>query len=299
MLIKLIFIIGLNSFSLYSQINSDTFLNPEKTYAYGIDLMNRKEYYNAITEFKRYLFLGESKTQKEEAELNIGLCYLGGKEFNNARRIFNPLYDHPNPKIRTRAQLRIADTYLYEELNNIKPIIHYDHPMSIHFSTEYYREFIDNNKDTSPLEEEAYYKLITIHMLNFNPLKAQYLLYDFQPTITEYKNKINKLKIMIPAIKNPRKKSETLAVIFSVILPGSGQMYAGDVKEGFIALGVNSLFGLGTYYAFTKSNLLGFIVGYYTLSFYVGNINNAILAVDKYNENQKMQIRQEIVKMAF
>ncbi len=284
---------------MYSQFNTATLLNHKKAFAYGIDLMNNKEYYNAITEFKRYLFFGNSKNQKEEAELNIGLCYLWGKEYNNARRIFNPLYDHPNPKIRTRAQLRMADTYLYEELNNIKPMTHYDHPMSIHFSMEYYREFINNNKDTSPLEEEAYYKLITIYMLNFNPLKAEYLLYDFQPTSTEYKNKINKLKTMIPTLKNPRRKSKTLTVIFSVVIPGSGQMYTGDVKEGFIALGVNSLFGLGTYYAFTKSNLLGFIVGYYTLSFYVGNINNAILAVDKYNENQKMRIRQEIVKIAF
>ena len=85
-------------------------------------------------------------------------------------------------------------------------------------------------------------------------------------------------------------KSKTKAGIMSIIIPGSGYMYAGKVETGIAALLVNSLFIYITYMSFKEDNTgLGIFAGFFTLGFYAGSIYGGIQATKDYNHSLKIE----------
>lgn len=282
--------------------NDLTLFQQENNFNYALNLYNNNDYYRSITEFKRFIFFSDSKFKKELAEYYIGMNYLNGKDYNNAIQAFQKIYNNHLHSQFEIASLRIADSYLYKEVNNLKPIntyydIHYEEPT---FSEEYYINYLDQNKYLLKYSDEANIKLIDINILNLNKKRAFYLLEHFTSTNTLYQEQKKQLNIINDEIDNIPQKSTVLATIFSIIIPGSGQIYAGDIKRGFITLGINTLFSFSAYYSYVNySKLLAIIIGYYEVNFYIGNINNTQEAIYKYNENQKFNFRRELLKVAF
>ena len=83
-------------------------------------------------------------------------------------------------------------------------------------------------------------------------------------------------------------KSPLLAGIMSSILPGSGYVYAGRLKEGASALLINALLGAGIYSLFDSGNIGGGILtAMVSVPFYLGNIIGSANAAGA--ENTKYQ----------
>lgn len=274
----------------------------DNNFNYALNLYNNGDYYRSITELKRFIFFSDSKFKKELAEYYIGMDYLNGKDYNNAIQSFQKIYNNPLHSQFENASIRIADSYLYKELNNLKPInsyydIHYEEPT---FSEEYYINYLDQTKYQTKYSDEATIKLIDVNILNLNKKRALYLLEHFTTTNKFYQEQKKQLELINNEIDNIHQKSSVLATIFSIIIPGSGQIYAGEIKRGFITLGINTLFSFSAYYSYVNySKLLAIILGYYELNFYIGNINNTQEAIYKYNENQKFNFRKELCKVSF
>ncbi len=285
--------------SLSAQKNDVSIFNSEQSYKYAKSLLQKKDYYRSITEFKRYIFFGKNKKKREKAQFYIGLNYLQAKNFKNAREYFYNISDDPSHSQRELSLLKIADSYFYEETDQIKEMkTYYFYPLQ--FSTDYYIRYLNEYKNDYSYYKEAYIKLIKINILNLNQYRSFYLINNSQIKNKKYKPLLNKLNKKVKVIDDISQKSKVLSTIFSVIIPGTGQMYAGEIKQGFIALGINLAFGLSAYYTYVNySKLLGIFIGYYELTFYFGNINNAQLAVEKYNENQKNLFRQEVLRITF
>lgn len=99
--------------------------------------------------------------------------------------------------------------------------------------------------------------------------------------------------------KRPR-KSGWLAGIFSSVLPGSGQWYAGHEVDGLMAFFFNAFF-LGSAAALydleraadrphTASGVFGFV----GLFFYITNIVGAVASAKRYNMHQERVFQQEV-----
>jgi tetratricopeptide (TPR) repeat protein len=98
----------------------------------------------------------------------------------------------------------------------------------------------------------------------------------------------------LPAIKE---KSPWLAGGMSTILPGSGSFYTGRYIEGSYAFLITTLFYLATKDAFAKDQPeLGYLFGFFTISFYGGNIYTAVNGAYKYNDYLKAQQLDELRK---
>ncbi|MBU1075843.1 MAG: hypothetical protein KKH98_01030, partial [Spirochaetes bacterium] len=271
----------------------------EKTFQYAKTLFNKKDHYRSITEFKRYLFFGGDRKKREESQYYIGLNYLNAKDYRNARENFFTIYESADHSQRERALLRIADSYLFEEADSITQIEHH-YFFPLQFRYDYYIQYLKEYNQGDPYYKEAHTKLIMTHILNFDKYRSLYLINNTPSKIKENSSVFNDLNSKALLMDDIPQRSETLATVFSVIIPGLGQIYAGEVKEGFIALMVNALFGYSAYYTYVNySKLLGILIGYYELTFYYGNIVNAGNAVAVYNENRKNEFRQEVLKLNF
>ena len=278
--------------------NDIRFLSSEQTFKYAEKLFEKKHYYRSITEFKRYIFFQKSKQKKERAELYIGLNYLDGEDFQNAKYIFNNIKNTPSHSLKNIAALRLADTSFYEEISRIEQ--HKNHYFSpLHFTPNYYNNYLEENKDNKKYYHEAYTKLILVNMLNIDRYNSFYLLNNAPMEVVQNKTLFNNLTAHAKKMRQIPQRSKIAATIFSIIIPGLGQIYAGEVKEGLIALAVNAAVGYSAYYTFVNySELLGVIIAQYELTFYYGNIINAQNAVEKFNENHKNIFRRELLTIS-
>ena len=94
-------------------------------------------------------------------------------------------------------------------------------------------------------------------------------------------------------------KSPALAGVFSTVLPGSGYIYSGRVKEGLSAFLINGLLGAGIYSLFKNDNVgMGVLSSLVAAPFYLGNIVGSINATHLYNNKVKqvylLQLRDEL-----
>ncbi len=88
-------------------------------------------------------------------------------------------------------------------------------------------------------------------------------------------------------MNNLRLKSSGKAKAFSTILPGSGQIYARDWKEGVNALMLNGIFGFLFVKDIVSQNYIqAALFSFFIFKrFYVGNRRNAVDSVEKYNDS--------------
>lgn len=90
-------------------------------------------------------------------------------------------------------------------------------------------------------------------------------------------------------------KSPILAASLSTILPGSGYMYCGEVKEGLSALVINGLLGYSIYSLFKNENYSsGALVSLISFPFYFGNIVGSANMAETINKQYREQKFNEI-----
>jgi len=92
-------------------------------------------------------------------------------------------------------------------------------------------------------------------------------------------------------------KSKLVAKILSGILPGSGQIYAGNWKSGLNAFALNSAFGYVTVDSILDQNYVDAIMWTYFIfqRYYQGNLYRAGRAVDEYNDEVNRSFADSIL----
>jgi len=80
--------------------------------AFADDLYRRGDYYRAITEYERFIFLSPEVKQAARARFQVGMCYVRGGKWEAARDQFVSLKerDRTSPEGRD-AQLMLAHVY--------------------------------------------------------------------------------------------------------------------------------------------------------------------------------------------
>jgi hypothetical protein len=92
-------------------------------------------------------------------------------------------------------------------------------------------------------------------------------------------------------------KDPNLAVAMSVIIPGSGKIYAGQWKDGLFSLLFTGMSAWQSYRAFHKEGIksaYGWFYGGVSLGFYLGNLYGSYKAVSKHNNQLQHEINHEL-----
>ncbi len=107
---------------------------------------------------------------------------------------------------------------------------------------------------------------------------------------------VNRNLGLLNDMKNIKKKSPTVARLLSVV-PGLGYLYSGHKGSACTSFIVNSLLMYATYTSIKSDNYgVAGLMGFVSLSFYIGNINGAARSAKRYNERMKYDIKSELEK---
>jgi len=83
----------------------------------------------------------------------------------------------------------------------------------------------------------------------------------------------------------------------SALVPGSGQIVAGRVTDGLVALALVGAFAAGAVGAFdSEQYVVGGIVSFFGLGWYSGNVYGALNAAERHNRDAKLAFREEVVR---
>ncbi len=90
-------------------------------------------------------------------------------------------------------------------------------------------------------------------------------------------------------------RSPLLCGVSSALLPGSGQVICGRLRDGLVALGLNGLMAWLVYESVEREDLPSAVLfGWLGLSFYGGNVIGGVRAAESFNASRRRELLQEI-----
>jgi outer membrane protein assembly factor BamD (BamD/ComL family)/TM2 domain-containing membrane protein YozV len=229
------------------------------------------EYYRAVTEYLRYLYLFPAAERAPYALLQIGLAHFRGGEYPRAIDYFTRVRATYSPEHFAAAAYH--EGLCYERLNQ---------PAKAQDAFERAAVF---DTAAAPAREALLGKALgRVRQGDLAGGRAELdrfqALYPKEPRA----DSIVQAEALIDAQVAAPRKSPLLAGALSAVVPGSGQAYAGNYRDGLAALLVNGLFIAGTAVAIDQENYAtAAVVGGVGLPFYLGNIYGAANAANKWN----------------
>ena len=242
-------------------------------YSFAEHLFSQKDYYRAITEYKRLLFYFPKGKFTDDSKFKIAKSYQLGNKTSLAFNLFSDL----EKEFEGKDLGLLAD---FESIECFYRARDYQTALNSYF------KFIEAKKYKNFVDMATYrIGLSNLHLKNtekaknyFDSIEEQSKLHGLASEMTEKTTEFEKLK----------RKSPFLAGLLSTVIPGAGQFYNGRVKDGIIALITNGLFIWGTYEAYKREYYsIGIVTGVFAFGWYTGNIYGAVNGAHKYNRKKE------------
>jgi outer membrane protein assembly factor BamD (BamD/ComL family) len=245
--------------------------------------LEEKEYYRAVTEFKKFLILFPESHQSDYVYWRLGQAYYQGSEYEQAIKSFSNLRD------RYLQSIFIPKSFYFEGLSYWK-LKNYGKA----------RSSLEDLVDLFPNSDQAPQSFIASSLVSLDEediaasKKSLAQLIQRYPGHEKSRPAQEALELLDQYQDRPQ-KSPVLAGVMSALLPGAGYFYAEHYADGFTAFLVNALFIAGTITALNQENYaLAAIVGGVGLPFYFGNIYGAANAAKKWNLAVRKDLREKI-----
>jgi hypothetical protein len=224
------------------------------------------EYYRAITEYKRVLFIApsESTATRESAILGVGGALFSGAEYT---RSADWLYSH------------LAD--LPEDERRIEGIRLMYRALLAAGAGE--RLLVLSGELGEPTPETRLFKgLAHARIGHWQDATSTFRELSNDP---RYGPVAFKFASLAGEAEQAGWKSPRVAAVLGII-PGAGYWYSGHRQTAVASFLVNSVFIGATVQAFrSDQNLLGAFLSLFSVSWYAGNVYGSALAARRYNEN--------------
>jgi len=265
---KLLIILLIFSFQLgvYAQ-------DYEKVLSFANQLQKEHEYYRAITEYKRLINYYPTSDSTNIIRKEIANCYyLAGHQLEAVNE-YKIIID--KNKFDKFATFKIA-VLLHE-------IGHYYE--SNDFIINQGRIFNESFQDTLYLISGINH----VYLQDFENAKNSFKVLSYDGSLNDIKN--NYLNLLNSL---PKQKNRKLAGFLNLIIPGSGYLYSGRIETSIATLITNSLFGT-LFINSVRNNETNAAVfsGLVFSGFYLGSVNGAKQATDKWNLNKQKEYSQE------
>jgi tetratricopeptide (TPR) repeat protein len=245
-----------------------------QTLDYADYLFNQKQYQRAVIYYQRVLFFSPLDVNTS-CLIKMGECF---SEIDSLRKA-NAYYDMA---FFTTDNDSIKDDLLLKRAENL--IITKDYLLAL-------QDIYAVNDDTPHMKRQTdFYQACIYYGLNDFELAQRYFEAVFDsarsPVLyAQYKKNWRELQHI-------NKMNPNLAMVLSMIVPGTGQFYAGDIKNGLNSLGITSLF-----FYFTARSIItvGVLEGFTTVfpiyfRYYTGGFKRA-----KVIAQQRKEYRRSII----
>ncbi len=185
-------------------------------------LASEGKYYPAIIEYKRYMFFNPEN--KSYAFYNIGMLYRKMHEWQKAIDNLELSILHEKDKnIAEEKRIKLATTLIASRNYNLAKL-------------ELIKVYEFSESRINRLRALYFDGIASVYAYDWNSAVDSFSIYysEYDP------NKIRKINSILNNVKSSY-KSKKLAQILSAIIPGAGQIYAGDLRNGLNAFVLNGI----------------------------------------------------------
>ncbi len=243
---------------------------PKVLSSFADGLFGEKDYYRAITEYKRLIFHFPNSPLSKEAALKIPIAYLEGKQYETARRGFEKFREaHPKDPLAWEALYLMGEAdYRARD---------YQSALTLFSKAEEEATLPDLKRRAASRRGSTFLKMG----------RWQDSAGTFRPIEGE-DTTLQGISGMIEKGKDLPRKSPKVAGTLSAILPGSGQLYIGRKRDAVVSFLLNGAFIVAAHEAFKKDeHAVGGILLFFEAGWYAGNIYSAASGAHKYNRAEK------------
>jgi T7SS, ESX-1 secretion system protein EccA1, N-terminal domain len=262
--------------SLWSQlilpaVASDPLTDADQILGFADALFNAGDYFRAITEYKRFLFLYPTEARAGRVQLQVGLSYQRGQQWDDARQTFERIAEqHSDAAVRAEAAYRVGETSFQQgryaqAIADLRPVAERYGPTSVGERARYLLGWSYLRTRQWPKASQTFEAIATT-----SPL------FPSSRALAEAAREGEQL---------PR-KSPALAGLLSAVIPGTGHFYTGRWRDGTIALLLNGAFLAAGIEAVSAGNeAAAGVLLFFEAAWYSGTIYGAVNAAHKYNRD--------------
>ena len=254
---------------------------PEEVLEFAHYLFSQQEYFRAIGEYKRFLFLYPDDFRAPNAALRIAESYLRGKRSQQAVEAADSLLrNYPQSALKWEARFLKARA-LNEMGRGEKARAEY--------------QAIIEDRPGRALVAEAWYLIGLSYAREGRWLEADEALGQVGKEDILY-GAAREVRQIVAEESKAKGKDPGSAGFLAAILPGAGHFYCGRPRDGAIALVFTGAFAFATYEAFNQDHDgLGVGLAVVTAAFYGGNIYSAVNVAHKYNDRKERRQQERLV----
>ena len=241
------------------------------------DHFSKLENYDAaITEYKRFLFFHPNDARAARSYQKIGIAYRAQGLWQEAiSTMRNAVLHALNHEEKSEYQLELAVTLIASQNYDLARF-----------------ELIRGTMRTTsgPLYQRALFLQAVVYIYQFRWEEAREVLRHY--TTDEMLDKLFDKAVNLP------QKSPKIAKVLSAILPGAGQVYASNWRDGLNALALNGVFGFVTVDSVLDRHYVDAITWTYFIfrRYYLGNLYQAGKAVNDFNDDTSRRAADDILK---
>ncbi len=255
-------------------------LSPDQVMSFADYLFEEGDYYRAITEYERFIFVFPQNPRVKKARFQIALSYFKGGKYVQAVERFRVLAEQfPAEETGRNALYMLAETYYQRK----------DYDQAI----EMYEKFL-TSYPSDPQADAARIKKGWCYMREgnwkeaaeeFRKLPPDSPLHDQGAGLAENAEHYPEIE----------RKSPYVAGGLSAVLPGAGQLYVGRKTDAVAAFLLNGTFIWATAEAYHNENYVtAGILLFFESGWYLGNIYNAASSAHKYNRQAEEKYMENL-----
>lgn len=258
--------------------------DPDAALQYGQRFYDSQYYSEAITEYKRYIFFNPESEKTSGTHYQIALAYRKQEQWRPAIEAFRmAILTAPTDSVRYDAELALAVTYIASGNYSAAEMVLLKLEMTI--------------PPKSVKQRAAFLRgIATLYANKWNHAKEAFEAYFLCDPDPELQAKVDSL---IEATKKFYYRSPESARQLSMIIPGLGQIYAGDWGNG-----INSLVLNGSMIAWMGYKVLhryfsdAWVIYYFLFRrYYFGNMYNAARIVEEKNEAMDRKQAEKLIEL--
>jgi tetratricopeptide (TPR) repeat protein len=261
-------------------IESPTFILAEKFFI-------SKQYYDAITEYKRCIFFDEIKNIEK-----VGFCYYKiGLAYRNQEK-----WEESIEALSQSIQSGISENIVDERKIELAIVLickgNFNEARFLLLKTEMFA-----SSPELKMKAAFFRAIASVYINDWQEVEAALKVYSLSLD-QKSSAKLRELESILATYHKTKFKSPQKAKMFSTILPGSGQIYSKDLQNGLKAMVIN----LALVYLLVKNILVNdyqdaiFNYLFYFERFYNGNRMNAELAAQKTNKRINEKFAAKILQ---
>lgn len=245
--------------------------NTEQTFFFAKKLFASSDYEVAVTAYQRALFFDRG-VYRAEAYHHLGNCFYELREYEKASHCYDlAFFSEKNDSVKTELVFKKTSSLLLSKKFN-----------------DGIAELLSINDDSPRYirKKRNFYLGIAYFGLNETDISEKHFLSCIDSSDSSSRENLKKQFLRVKKIN---KRHPKIARILSTILPGAGQFYSGDVKNGLNSLLINAAFiGLGVVVAknYTPFDAVLAVFPWFQ-RYYTGGIKKSeIIAIQKINEKR-------------